>query len=164
MPRPTIAASITMTSATAGKLSPVCGMVVAARAAAGAAVGAGAGVAVGAAVAVGVAVARVHLRGAGEKVRAPCTLVLGVDEDALVIDGEPAGVVLRMGLLLPHDARHEVALAKQLVAEEPQGRRLAIVDGDEYRSAVGHQSAGEAEPALHEGEPLRMGGRRRPRG
>ena len=57
MPRPTIAASITRTSATAGKLSPVCGMVVAARAAAGAAVGAGAGVAVGAAVAVGAGVA-----------------------------------------------------------------------------------------------------------
>ena len=57
MPRPTIATSITMTSATAGKLSPVCGMVVAARAAAGAAVGAGAGVAVGAAVAVGAGVA-----------------------------------------------------------------------------------------------------------
>lgn len=73
-----------------------------------------------------------------------------------MIDGEPAGVVLRMGLLLPHDARHEVALAKQLVAEEPQGRRLAIVDGDEYRSSAGHQVAGEAEPALHEGEPLRM--------
>ena len=88
-------------------------------------------------VVVRVLVSRLHLLGPRQRCGCHRVLVPGVDDDVVVVLGEPPGGVLRRVDLLPDDLGDEVLRAEDLVAELAQVGDLVVVDRDEDDAVVG---------------------------
>ena len=79
--------------------------------------------------------------------------VAGVDEQVLVARREPVPQLPALGVEVDDDLGEEVGLAEHLVHQQPQVRRLVVVDADEDRAPVGQHLARGLQPRPHHRDP-----------